>query len=217
MKIDECLDEIFNHVSDICTMKQLSREMFAIAMCLSHYYTYYKSLKAIDRVELSVASVFLAAKIEYNFINIEEANTMYLSLKKSSSSNVPDFIKFEIEILNFLGFEFRIESPYYYFHSFMNRYYPQILKDEKFRSLGFSIINDSYRRPLCIYYEAKYLALSSMFIALNVMNYDVSFEEIASLEKRVNKAELINCSDYLFKIFETKINQQSTSTKNPSK
>jgi hypothetical protein len=199
-KINEFLDEIHKYISTIVLEKNLNREIFGIAMTLFHYYTYYKTFKEFDRLELAVGCVYLSCKIEWWFITIEEAIKIYHKMKIGHGNSNPDFIKFEIEILNFLGFEIDIETPYKHFHLILERNNPALLKNDNFKNVVYSVINDSYRRPLCLYFNPKVIALVALFIASNTMEYDLTVDILLSYDKTVIPEEFVNCLDQVFNL-----------------
>lgn len=95
--IHQFQDEAFTNISNIINYKKFPRNIFAIALNLFHYYTYYKSFRYIDRAELSLTCVFLAHKIKIGFIRPENINDLYPMLKNSNIN----IIKEKDTIINF--------------------------------------------------------------------------------------------------------------------
>ena len=182
----------------------MSLEIFGISMTLFYYYTYVKSLKEVDRSDISISCVFLSCKLDFNFLKFEDAMMLQEFLKKKKSPP-PDLLKFEIEILNFLGFEINIETPYKYIYNYLDENKPNLLKDKKFKNFVFNLANDSYRRPMCIFWHPKYIALAILFYAYDYSDVPITLEEILKYEKTANAKELILCLDNLMKILEQKI------------
>lgn len=56
---------------------KLNHEIYGIAMTLYHYYTYFKMLREINPLELSVACIYLARKIQFEHISMEEVIKIY--------------------------------------------------------------------------------------------------------------------------------------------
>ena len=116
-------------------------------MTLFHYYTYFKSLRDFDRIELSLVCVFMACKSQFIYIPIEELGKMFLQLKNNPNEHIPDFLKFEIEFLSRLGFEYDIDTIYRNFHEiwpYLEKNFQ--IKNEKMKNLALNIINDTYRK-----------------------------------------------------------------------
>lgn len=183
-------------------------------MNLFHYYTYYKSLKNIDRAELSITCVFLACKIRHGYIKLEELENLYNGLKpnnnnksKQTSSDanklIPKVVNVEMELLNFLEFDLDIEIPYRYYFNIKKKYN----FDNKTDNLIINIINDSFRRPLCIYFHPKTIALVASFIGYNISNEEeITMEKFLGNENQTIKDEFADCFDILFNLFEIKLN-----------
>jgi len=76
-KLKDFFEEVFINISVICNNKNSSNEIFGVAMTLFHYYTYYKHFYEYDRTEIAKSCVFLAFKLEYSFLKVEEAWEIY--------------------------------------------------------------------------------------------------------------------------------------------
>lgn len=194
---------MYNHISNIANIKHVNREIFGIAMTLFHYYTYFKSFKEFDRTEISVGCIYLASKIEWYFIPVQEALNIFNKLSANKPPNPPDFNKFEIEIMSFLGFDLDIETPYRFVYSYLERHAPQLIKNQTLINLTFNLINDSYRKPLCLYWPANVIALACLHIAGGILELDIS-----SLVKDtiISNKDLEDCIKHLLSLFESNIN-----------
>lgn len=117
-------------------------------MTLFHYYTNIKSLRDIDPLELSVACVYLALKIQFFYIPMDQVTDMYNTIKKERNDTLkkksPDFIKYEIEIYFFLGYDLDIETPYSWYYKLISIKMGDVFKKEDFKNLLFNLINDIY-------------------------------------------------------------------------
>jgi hypothetical protein len=163
-------------------------------MTLFHYYSYFKSFRGFDKAQLAVASIFLGCKLQGFFFNTEEAFKDYSDLKKSTQILNFDIIKYEIELLNLLGFEININLPY----QFINKYLDilNVPEKDKVLNMSYNIINDSFRRPLCIHFSARDIAMSSIYIACSVLYENVRsdlFDKIG-----LNTNELSDCIENLY-------------------
>ena len=179
-------------------------------MTLFHYYSYYKSLREYDRAEISVACVFLAAKIDYFFITIEDAVTLFNKIKsntKPSSVLPPDFIKFEIEIMNFLGFDIEIKTPYQYLQLYISELDKiKIIKNKNdIERLSIKIIQDSYRKPLCIFLHPRYISLVSIFLSLQLSGYEDGFYDVLNIDKNIKHVDFMICLEHITKLYEQKM------------
>ena len=113
VKFEEQLDMSFSFMHKVTSMEEIDVETFGISMTLFHYYTYLKTLKSFDKFKLLISCIFLAVKIRGSFIHLERLNTMY---KKHKTLELTDkeIVGYELELMNFLGFELEIETPYLY-------------------------------------------------------------------------------------------------------
>lgn len=193
----------------------MTNEIFGVAMSLFHYYTYYKSLKEIDRAEISVACVFLACKIEYSFLKVEESNEIFFQLKTAKTSkgglnsqskiHPPDYAKLEMEILSFIGFEMGIETPYRYFYQTLYNKFPNLYKDEGLKNFSLKVLNDTYRKPLSLFYSHKYIALAVLFIIINTQDgINFSINDLILIDKGVNFNMLVSCVENVVSMFEVR-------------
>jgi hypothetical protein len=228
--INNFFDEVFSNISNICNAKNYSDEIFGVAMTLFHYYSYFKSFRDFDRTEVSVACVFLACKIQYTFLKVEEAIDIFNRIKRGSSisghAQGPDFTKFEVDILTFIGFEMDIETPHKYFVYYLEKLNPGYAKDNKIINFGFLLINDLYRSNLCIYHPSKYLAMACLFFTLsedgfnnnNCVNDEKNINKFTNIgindlllcDKSINPNNFLVCLDNLLSLYETKINKASS-------
>lgn len=140
-------------------------------MTLFHYYTYLKSFREIDRAELSASCVYLACKINYKYIKFEEVVNIYENLKKTKKNSDPKIINIEMELLYSLGFDLNIKLPYNYTHLYIKKFN----LDKNCEILANNIINDTFRRPLCIFFHPRTITLVSLYLSMN-LNYEYNNE-----------------------------------------
>lgn len=208
-------DEAYLLILKVIINKKLSQSILGVACTLFHYYTYYKSFRDFDRTQLAVTCVFLSSKLQNWFIPVEEAFVEYNNIKNAKFVNNTDkfdIVKQEIEILNLLGFEIDIETPY----TFLEKYFDcnnfnNKQKNINIEKLAYNIINDTYRRPLCIYFPANILALSAIYIAYTICIDDkdskdnFSVENLKLYDVNFKSEEVLDCASTVLKIFEDKI------------
>jgi len=209
VKLNELLDESYLYIYDIFIKKEYSFEIFGISLTLFHYYTYLKSFREFDRYLLCSACLFLAAKMKNSMLKIEDLQENYsLTRNKKINNNFNnEIIKFELEILNLLGFDLEIETPY----QIALHYFKAIKADTQFKRLEiltYNYINDSYRRPLAIYFKPMYIALSAIFFAFSITYDDFSFKEefFFQFDNNLDFEELVSCVEELSALFSSKLN-----------
>jgi hypothetical protein len=187
-------------------------DVFGTSMTLFHYYTYFKSFREFDKIQLAVASVFLGCKLHSIFLNIEEAHKDYNELKASSLgmngslNQMPfDVVKFEIELLNILGFELEIPTPYGYIIEYARKLKLIDTEKERIINIAFNIAHDSYRRPVSVYYTPKQIALACLYIAINLTHEEgMQVSELPNAEI-YNIHEINKCTDVLLSLFEDRL------------
>lgn len=160
----------------------------------------------MDRYQLTIACVYLGCKLQNWFLPVEEAVKEYYNIKNtqqpnSSINNKIDLVKYEIEILNLLGFEIDIETPYAILEKFslLKKIEPNIEK------LAYNIINDSYRRPLCVYFPSTVITLSCLYISFKTVKDDFNFEELRIFDDNLREEEILTCVDHILKLYEGRI------------
>jgi transcription initiation factor TFIIIB Brf1 subunit/transcription initiation factor TFIIB len=176
-------------------------------MSLFHYYTYHKSFREFDRAQLVVACVFLGCKLHSIFLNIEEAQKEYNEIKSGGSATngiymqTFDVVKYEVELLNILGFDLEIPTPYGYIMDIAKK---MGLSDTT-TNVAFNIASDSYRRPLGIYYTPKQVSLACIYIAINMtQEHEFMIDRLPCVEIH-NKIEVCGCIDFLLLLFEDRL------------
>jgi hypothetical protein len=176
------LDEIFSFISYICETKYLSIETYGTALTLFHYYTYFKSFKEIDRVELSVACVYLASKINYRHIKFDEMVALCNELRTNKKQGDPKLVDFELDIMDGLGYDVNLTLPYHYFGFYSLKFKFDRTKEK----LVHNLINESYRRPLCLFFHPKTICLCAFFIC-EVFEFKLLNGKEAKLNNITNK------------------------------
>jgi hypothetical protein len=182
--------------------RRLPLDIFGTSMTLFHYYSYYKSFREIDKIQLAIASLFLGCKLHSIFLNIDEAKKDY---KEQSNGNSQPFdvVRYEVELLYILGFDLDISTPYAYIATYARKM--DIQDSEKVIALAFNLTNDSYRRPFCVHFSSKQIALASLYLAINMLNEQgFSIECLPDVE-RYNKNEIKKCIDLILVLFEDRL------------
>lgn len=147
-------------------------------MILFHYYIYFKSLREIDRIDLSASVVHLACKLNYSYIKYEEMLELVEILKKRKRTMELKMGNYELDLLLFLGFDCNFILPYEYLYTFSEKF-----KIEKSANKIIKIIiNESFRRPICIFFHPRTICIAAIFFYENFL-----FEKNISLIESDNK------------------------------
>jgi len=155
------LDEIFSFISFICETKYLTIDIYGTALTLFHYYTYFKSFKEIDRVELSVSCCYLAAKINYRFLKLEDMVALCNDLRVIKNTREPKIVDFELDLMDGLGYDINLFLPYHYFGYLCKKF----KFDREKEKIVHNLINESFRRPLCLFFHPKTICLCAFYIS----------------------------------------------------
>ena len=177
-------------------------------MTLYHYYTYFKSLRDISPLELSVACIYLAKKIQFEHISLDEILIIYnkkkKKLKEGFKNETPDFIKYEIDFYYYLGYDLDIETPYHWFGRLINSKEGKIFAHEDIRNFLYNLINDTYRKPLCLYFHPKIIMLSSLIFTIKFLDKNITCEDKLTQEEIPLVAE---CMEKIYEIFSSEIKE----------
>jgi len=222
--ISKFQDELFTNISHVIAFKKLPKDIYGVAMNLFHYYTYFKSFRFIDREELTLTCVLLAHKIKHGYVRLDDITVLYNNLKSinKAKSNVinnsnnnanstnfktsPNLANVEIELLNCLGYDLEIELPFNYIPLYKKKFN----FNDKTEILITNMINDSYRRPLCIFFHPKTIALAATYVVMNTIideNKLINLNIFIKNEKDFINEELLTCVDVLLNLFESKMNK----------
>lgn len=175
-KYEEHLDHAFLLLFKILD-HEIDQEIFGISMTLFHYYTYYKHLKNFDKNKLALSCVFLATKLSGTFFKVDKLIKIYQSKGlKAPILTEKEIVFFELDILNFLGFEIEIETTYTHLERFirsnafssitrMLASKSQIYDNSRLQNLSYNIAHDCYRRPFCIVFKPEIVASCCLGLA----------------------------------------------------
>lgn len=120
--------------------------------------------------------MFLAAKIKGTFLKIETLKTFYerYSITRKGTIDSDVILNYEFEILNFLGFDIEIDTPYCHIHKYIR--FIELGNDlggmNTLYNIVVNLITDSYRRPICITFKAKYICLACIYMAVKLNNHE---------------------------------------------
>lgn len=201
-------------INEIILFRNYPRKILGMALNFFHYYTYFKSFKKIDRIELALTCVYLAYKIKVGWLkpdNIIELYPIILSnfidkenISLSNRNKNPDIVEIEMEFFEFLGYDYDMENPYNYIIEYKDKF----KLDETVEFFAQNIITDSFRRPFCIYYHPRTIAVVSIFLAIMISkgkDFDFELRKFLEKENRIVKSEFDNCFENLYDLMLDKL------------
>ena len=204
---------------------QLSLSQFCIssAMVLFHKYFLLSSHKistTSDAKIYAAACLFIAIKTNFGFISVERLSSAFKTLvkfgEKEGKKLDKKLVKCELKVLSRIGFDLEIILPYKFLEIFFD-YLRIILNDtEKIRNFlqtSNNFINDSFKIPLCLFYQPRLIALASVFLTAKLFNislpdveglkwFNLVDESLGSVE---NLSEIANLMSNMYKIISVEI------------
>ena len=103
-----------------------------------------------------------------------------------------------------MGYDLDIETPFHVFYEMINSVfalYPFLNNGETFLKLKnfcFNLINDTYTRPLSIYYHPKIICLSCLIFSLKFLEFECDISKLIKDEKVDLIAE---CMEKIYQIY----------------
>ena len=207
-RIEKIFFDVSQKMQEIIYSKQMSHTIYGIAMTLFHYIVCFNSnLKSIDFIEIPFACFYMATKIQFFDFNLKELIKDYKeNIKKNNlneKKNDPDFIKYEIQLYSQLGYDLDIETPYQIYYNMIpilcNKF--QGIKD-KFRELKvfcFNLINDTYIRPLSLYFHPKIIFWSCFIFSIKFL--EINDVDLNKLIEGENHKLIAECMEHINDIY----------------
>ena len=216
-QIEKIFYEISQRIKDLIVKKNFTHTAYGIAMTLFHYYIYFFDIRNIDSTEICFACIYMTSKIQFYNIPIKEFVGDYKEYIKDKYGNDknPDFIKYEMQLYSQLGYDLDIETPYQFFN---NCFYFVCIKNDnkekmdKLKNFCYNLINDTYARPLSIYYHPKIIYLSCLIISLKFLEYNEF--DINKLLKDERKDIVAECMENIYQIYSRFIEDNSNNINN---
>ena len=208
-KIEALFIEISQIIQDICLSKRYDHTTFGLSMTFFHYYICFNEYRRINTTELAFACFFMSTKIQ--FLNLEVKNLIndyneYIKNKPAQEKKTePDFIKYEIQLYSQLGYDLDIQTPYQMYYIYLGTLiekFPGMKNMEKLDKLKhfcFNLINDTYTKPLSIYYHPKIIYLSCIIFTIKFL--DLNEIDIDKLLKGENLELIGECMEYIYDIY----------------
>ena len=177
-KNEKLFYEVSQTIQTLVESKKFRHSIFGISMTLFQYYIIFNDTRLIDKFELAFACFYMSSKIQIINIPLNDFIKEYKEFIKNKLKievkTDPDFVKYEIQLYSQLGYDLDIETPYDHFYSNMPSIYnrfPRLLeKKEKIKFFCFNLIDDTYTRPLSIYYHPKIIFLSCFIFTIKFLD-----------------------------------------------
>lgn len=174
----QCIYEIMNFLRYIYeSFHNYPDIVFYKALVLLHKFFRKVSIRQLryDKCLVGTACFFLAAKLEDCPVKLIDLAVLYhkAELKRNGwpMKSPTEQQKFQIqskicelesEILRQIGFDLEIELPYRYFKQFKDYPAPNM---EKILKTAACFCNDTFLKPLCLYYHPMQIACSCIYFA----------------------------------------------------
>ncbi len=184
---------------------------YGIAMTFFHYYVCFNDIKNMDRIQVCFACLYMSYKIQFiNYpLSILKKNYKdYLENEKIQGTDKKtevDFIKYEIQLYSQLGYDLEIETPFNFFYNGIYSQFPfsnskeGLEKLEKLKCFCFNLINDTYTRPLSIYFHPKIIYLSCLIFSIKFLEYNEI--DINKLILNENVDLIAECMENIYQIY----------------
>ena len=207
-KVERTILEMSQMIREICFSKNFNHGTYGISMTFFYYYICFNDLKSIDKVELAFACFFMSTKIlflNYKINKLTDDYKEYIKKKLNyEKKSEPDFIKYEIQLYSQLGYDLDIETPYHmYYYNLPNflKKYPAFTQEKnmKIKFFLFNLIDDTYTRPLSLYYHPKIIYLSCLIFTVKFLEFnDINIEKIVEGE---NLDLIAECMENIYDIY----------------
>lgn len=196
-------------VTKVCTKALLLQRCISTAMVYFHkYFTSLqiegsgKELKEdSDKYSLAIACVLVSSKTCDQLIPIKKlTDCAYVELFNLKLPNIKEILdldkifKFEFFILQSFNFDLTVDLPYKYLMS-MKPYFNEYLQNSvKLYQVCYFYINDSFKLPICLFYNPLYIALACVYLIF--INFKVNLTDTKDGKKWFNLiAENVSLSD----------------------
>lgn len=170
---------IFHQVSSQISFKKFDRLLYG-AVCVflaSKLDDYPKPIKEFTRAFDYMHTIHKKQMVknvnnpyfEPSYNEISEEGYKAHKLEGKKQADVEDrFCTTEIEVLKWIGYDFKIELPYHYLDHVKNS---PIIPDADFLKIANNFINDSMRTTACLFYEPRVIALAALNLASHFCSY----------------------------------------------
>ncbi|CAD8061585.1 unnamed protein product [Paramecium sonneborni] len=153
-----------------CNHLKLPLTTAITSLVIYHRFFAKNSFVDYDYREISMASLYLAGKVEETVLKTWYiASTFSSVFQKQKQTPLDIIIKQEKLILRELGFElFRVsDHP----HKFIESFYHFIKVDKQVAQKAWCYLNDSYMTDLCVHFPPQVIAAGALYLALRICNH----------------------------------------------
>ncbi len=222
VKVEKLFFDISQTIKDLISKGNYDHTTYGIAMTLFHYYVCFNDIRNIDKIEICFACLYMSSKIQFRNNSLKyliQEYKNYIKINSGVTDKKPDFIKYEIQLYSQLGYDLDIETPFQFFYNdffgklnFNDKEFAN--KMNKLKNFCFNLINDTYSRPLSIYYHPKIIYLSCLIFSLKFLEYNEF--EVNELIKNENADLIAECMEKIYQIYSKFIEDNTAKTINNS-
>lgn len=171
-------------IEDLGIELKCNRIVVATACVLFHRFFALQSLKSHNRFMIGASSLFLSTKVEeekrdvksvihaWNHIRVRRKETVTENEAQEMQSKI---LLVERLLLQTVAFDLVILHPYSPLIQKLKSIKNNIAQQyrQEYRSIAISFINDSLRRPICLFYEPKAIAMAALYLTSIQLKIDV--------------------------------------------
>jgi hypothetical protein len=235
---DCCSDSpsIFNltgFIFEVGNKLKLPDEAIASASYMFQVFCDRNGLNACDLHLVGMASLHLAGKIHENIVNLGDVvNTGYSCIHRSKPPldvcstywKLKDSVaQYELFLLRALNFDMKVHLPHkYLLHYLLTLSYwvdTEEWNRSKISQVGWSILCDVFRTPLCLHYNPDFIAVSVLYMSVGIVGLKIecrgarrAWWEVYCPSKTEN--EIQSFASKLFAVYKQEQNHNKSSTVN---
>lgn len=197
--------------SCLSTAMVFFHKFFLYKKVFSHDYTKYLTCCTCVFLSLKVSNLMVPLdKLIDNFLILYFRDKYKkLSINEKLISEISNKIfQIEFEILNAIGFDLNVDLPYQYIY-LMKSYFQENFQAEfynRFILIITSFINDSFKIPVCLFYEPLLIFLSCIYLVQVYFNIQLKDKEEVKwfqlIDKSVKFEEIVEISNKIKMIYD---------------
>ena len=213
----EYFDDIHTFITRLCLAEKLPQSCISTAMVFFHKYFIQKKVFSndLEKYMACAACILVSVKVCNQLTPLEELVKFFLkqyTRQMQLNLAIDNQLVFEtserlcmleFEILSAVGFDLNLDLPYRYVHQ-MKSYYFDYLGNPKLIIITTNFINDSFKVPLCLYFDPLLIALAGLHLAsvyfnvplpatkegvkwFNLLDETVELKQVVALSEKINK------------------------------
>ena len=206
-------EETYILILELIKSRKWNHDLLGISLTFFHYFLYLKDFREIDPYEISVCCIYLTNKIQFMHYGLDYFIKVYNEIKKEKNKNQPDFVKLEIEMYTKLGYDLQIKTPYTIYYEYI---YRKNITDEKKENIRknflFNLINDTYRKSICLYFHPKIIMISCLIYTNKFLEMDN--EDLNEIVNGEDLNLIAECMGKIYDIFKETINENDNNNNN---